>query len=58
MNVYGGWCVTLPTHVPVLDDLGNIVYEQKTTKHKDGKRIFYESSDIRRIKPEIVNIGS
>jgi hypothetical protein len=34
--VYGGWCVTLPTHVPVLDDLGNIVYEQKTTKHKDG----------------------
>lgn len=36
VNVYGGWCVTLPTNVPVLDDLGNIVYEQKTTKHKDG----------------------
>ena len=36
VNVYGGWCVTLPTHVPVLDELGNIIYEQKTTKHKDG----------------------
>lgn len=34
--VYGSWCVTLPTHVPMTDVNGNIIYEDKEVHHKDG----------------------
>ena len=34
--IYGSWCVTLPTHAPVYDDNGNIIYEENEVHHKDG----------------------
>ncbi len=34
--VYGSWCITLPTHVPMTDANGNIIYEDKEVHHKDG----------------------
>ena len=34
--VYGSWCVTLPTHVPMEDEYGNIIYEDKQIHHRDG----------------------
>jgi len=34
--VYGSWCVTLPTHVPMTDVNGNIIYEDNEVHHKDG----------------------
>ncbi len=34
--VYGSWCVTLPTHVPMEDENGNIIYEEREVHHRDG----------------------
>ena len=34
--VFGGWCVTLPTHAPDLDENGGIIYEEKEVHHRDG----------------------
>ena len=34
--VYGSWCVTLPTHAPMEDENGNIIYEEKEVHHRDG----------------------
>ncbi|MCR4866623.1 MAG: plasmid recombination protein [Lachnospiraceae bacterium] len=34
--VYGSWCITLPTQVPMTDANGNIIYEDKEVHHKDG----------------------
>ena len=34
--VYGSWCVTLPTHAPMEDEKGNIIYEEKEVHHRDG----------------------
>ena len=34
--VYGSWCITLPTHAPIEDENGNIIYEEKEVHHKDG----------------------
>ena len=36
VNVFGSWCVTLPTHAPDLDENGGIIYEEKEVHHKDG----------------------
>lgn len=33
---YGSWCVTLPTHAPMEDENGNIIYEEKEVHHRDG----------------------
>ena len=34
--VYGSWCITLPTHVPMEDENGNIIYEEREVHHRDG----------------------
>ena len=34
--VYGSWCVTLPTHAPMEDENGNIIYEEREVHHRDG----------------------
>ena len=34
--VYGSWCVTLPTHAPMEDENGNIIYEEKEVHRRDG----------------------
>lgn len=36
VNVFGSWCVTLPTHAPDLDENGAIIYEEQEVHHKDG----------------------
>lgn len=36
VNVFGSWCVTLPTQAPDLDENGAIIYEEKEVHHKDG----------------------
>ena len=32
----GCWCVILPTHVPMEDENGNIIYEEREVHHRDG----------------------
>ena len=36
VNVFGSWCVTLPTQAPDLDENGAIIYEEKEVHQKDG----------------------
>ena len=36
VNIYGSWCVTLPTLVPVYDEDGNMLMEDKEVHHRDG----------------------
>lgn len=36
VNLYGSWCVTLPTHVPDYDEDGDMLMEDKEVKHRDG----------------------
>ena len=36
VNVFGSWCVTLPTQAPDLDENGAIIYEEKEVHHRDG----------------------
>ena len=36
VNIYGSWCVTLPTHIPDYDDEGNMLMENKEVHHRDG----------------------
>ncbi|MBR6475758.1 MAG: plasmid recombination protein [Lachnospiraceae bacterium] len=36
VNIYGSWCVTLPTHIPDYDDEGNMLMEDKEVHHRDG----------------------
>ena len=36
VNIYGSWCVTLPTHVPEYDDEGEMLMEDKEVHHRDG----------------------
>lgn len=35
VNVFGSWCVTLPTQAPDLYENGVIIYEEKEVHHKD-----------------------
>ncbi len=36
VNVFGSWCVTLPTQAPDLDENGAIIYEEKEVHHRGG----------------------
>ncbi len=57
VNVYGSWCVTLPTHAPTFDEDGNMITEEKEVHHKDGtitteivpvlKEVFYDDEQTK-----------
>ena len=36
VNVFGSWCITLPTQAPIINENGEIEYEEKEVHHKDG----------------------
>ena len=47
--VYGSWCVTLPTHAPMEDENGNIIYEEREVHHRDGTVTTETASKLKEI---------